>query len=245
VAHRGYALHYPENSIEGISAALDVGAKYIEFDLHLSADEVPMVFHDAQLFRTTGELGIIFETPLKELRKLDANEPNRFRNSIRNIQIPTLQEMVKLLQAWPDVTAFVELKRASLNHFGQSLMLERVMHALQPILSQAIIISFDIESLYEARHQGAQGVGWVIEEWGEAAHQAANTLQPEYLICNYTKLPKPPTPLWPGSWQWAVYETVDVDIALALAERNITLIETMAIGQMLDDPRLKQSSKNG
>ncbi len=234
-------LHYPENSIEGIHAALNAGAKYIEFDLHLSADEVPVIFHDTQLFRTTGALGIIFETTLNELRKLDANEPNRFKNSIFNIQIPTLQEIVELLKSWPSTTIFVELKRASLDHFGQMLMLQRVMQVLQPILNQVIIISFDIKSLYEARHQGAKRVGWVIEAWGDAAYQAANSLQPEYLICDYTKLPKPPAPLWSGSWQWMVYETTDIDIVLALAERNISLIETMAIGQMLSDPRLKQS----
>ncbi|MCF6282974.1 MAG: hypothetical protein L3J28_12360 [Candidatus Polarisedimenticolaceae bacterium] len=239
IAHRGYALHYPENSIEGISAALDAGAQYVEFDVHLSADEVAVVIHDAQLFRTTGQLGLVYETPLNKLRKLDANEPNRFRNRIRGIQIPTLQEMVSLLQGWPEVTPLIELKRASLNYFGRAKMVAQVMHDIQPILEQAMIISFDAESLLESRQQGAKRIGWVIETWNEEAHLTAQAMQPEYLICNHTKLPEPPTALWPGPWQWAVYDTADAELALQLAQRNISLIETMAIGEMLADPRLK------
>ncbi|MFC1685138.1 glycerophosphodiester phosphodiesterase, partial [Pseudomonadota bacterium] len=49
IAHRGYALHYPENSLEAMEAALKAGALFVEFDVHLSADEEPMVIHDANV----------------------------------------------------------------------------------------------------------------------------------------------------------------------------------------------------
>ena len=239
VAHRGYALHYPENSIEGVEAALEVGARYIEFDVHLSGDEIPVIIHDAQLFRTTGTLGLVYETPLQDLRELDANEPNRLRNRIQGIKIPTLREMVNLLCQWPDALPFVELKRASLHHFGRAYMVQQVMLELQPILSRTTVISFDAESITEARCQGARKIGWIIEEWSDQARQTAKDIAPDYLFCNHTKLPESVTTLWPGPWQWGIYDTSDIDLALRLADRGACLIETMAIGEMLSDPRLK------
>ena len=49
VAHRGYALHYPENTLIGIEAAIRAGARYVEVDVQLSADKVPVLFHDRTL----------------------------------------------------------------------------------------------------------------------------------------------------------------------------------------------------
>lgn len=44
--HRGARGLKPENTLSGFEAALDAGVTTIETDLHLSADEVPMLFHD-------------------------------------------------------------------------------------------------------------------------------------------------------------------------------------------------------
>jgi len=68
-AHR--ALHdlasgRPENSIEAISAA--IGAGYgIEIDLQLSADGVPVVFHDYDLARLTGQSGPVAQRRAADL----------------------------------------------------------------------------------------------------------------------------------------------------------------------------------
>ncbi|MGF1546037.1 MAG: glycerophosphodiester phosphodiesterase family protein, partial [Thiotrichales bacterium] len=51
VAHRGYALRYPENTLPAIEAALAAGARYVEIDVQLSADQVPVLFHDRSLMR--------------------------------------------------------------------------------------------------------------------------------------------------------------------------------------------------
>ena len=44
VAHRGYAHAYPENTLLAIQQAVEAGAKYIEFDVLLSADQLPVLF---------------------------------------------------------------------------------------------------------------------------------------------------------------------------------------------------------
>jgi phosphatidylglycerol phospholipase C len=45
IAHRGYKAKYPENSMAGFKAAVEVGAHAIETDLHLSKDGVVVLTH--------------------------------------------------------------------------------------------------------------------------------------------------------------------------------------------------------
>ena len=47
--------------------------------------------------------------------------------------------------------------------------------------------------------------------------------------------------LWPGPWRWAVYEVGDATLALGLAAQGAAFVETMAIGELLGDPRLRGS----
>ena len=51
--HRGDAEHYPENSIEGIISAIQMGADIIEIDVRLTKDKVAVLMHDDTLARTT------------------------------------------------------------------------------------------------------------------------------------------------------------------------------------------------
>lgn len=54
LGHRGARHAHPENTLRAFQAALDEGAVGTEFDVLLSADQVPMVFHDFDLGRMTG-----------------------------------------------------------------------------------------------------------------------------------------------------------------------------------------------
>src|SRR5207244_2240185 len=51
VAHRGYALRYPENTLVALDAAIRAGAKYVELDVQLSKDGFPVLMHDKTLAR--------------------------------------------------------------------------------------------------------------------------------------------------------------------------------------------------
>lgn len=52
-AHRGGAALWPENSLTAIRSAAALPIAQIEVDVHLAADGVPVVIHDATLDRTT------------------------------------------------------------------------------------------------------------------------------------------------------------------------------------------------
>ncbi len=97
VAHRGYAKHYPENTLVSIRAALDAGIGAVEFDVQLTADRVPVVLHDASLRRTAGVDREIFDLPLARAREIDVGEPQRFGAAFAGVTLPTLAETVELL----------------------------------------------------------------------------------------------------------------------------------------------------
>ncbi len=54
LGHRGARHAHPENTMRAFQAALDEGAVGTEFDVMLTADRVPVVFHDFDLMRMTG-----------------------------------------------------------------------------------------------------------------------------------------------------------------------------------------------
>ena len=57
LAHRGSRVLWPENTMRAFSGAVDdLGYAYLEIDVRLTADRVPVVVHDATLDRTTDGL---------------------------------------------------------------------------------------------------------------------------------------------------------------------------------------------
>lgn len=90
-AHRGYFDNdngVPENSIAAFQAAIDAGYG-IELDVQITKDQVPMVFHDADLERMCGVEGRFWEYTYEELSdmKLLGTEEG----------IPTLEEVLALV----------------------------------------------------------------------------------------------------------------------------------------------------
>jgi glycerophosphoryl diester phosphodiesterase len=221
VAHRGDAGRYPENTLVSIRAALETGVGAVEFDVQFSRDQVPVVLHDENLRRTTGVDAAVFDLDVDRIRAIEIDA---------GITVPTLAEMVAELRAWPEATAFVEIKRASLRRFGVGPVVARVLDELRPVMSNAVVISFDIEAVEVARRSGGARIGWVLDAWDDAVLSTAGTLAPEYLFCD---LPLAGDPLWPGPWQWVVYGVETVESAMAMAGRGADLVETMALGVLL------------
>jgi glycerophosphoryl diester phosphodiesterase len=237
IAHRGYAFRYPENTLESLEAAIEAGAGYIEFDVQLTKDGVPVLMHDAELWRTARVDRSVLDMTLEQLTDTWVNETARFGPKFGEVHVPTLAEAVALLKKCAKVTAFVEIKRESLTRFGTIEVVERVMKDLEPAAGRCVVISFALEAIRQARERDAERVGWVLSEWTLMAREAAERFQPEFLFCNYRMIPDEEA-LWPGPWDWALYEVIDPDLALGLTARGARFIETMAIGEMLTDLRL-------
>jgi glycerophosphoryl diester phosphodiesterase len=108
-----------------------------------------------------------------------------------------------------------------------------------------VLISFHREVLLAAREAGMRRIGWAIREWGDEALHKARSLTPDVLFCNYKKLPDTESALWPGPWQWALYDIVDADTAQQWASRGAHFIETWDIGTLLSDPRFSGAGAAG
>lgn len=112
VGHRGIAAHAPENTLESFRQALAAEAECIELDVHLSADGVPVVIHDATLDRTTDVSGAVHTLPLARIRAADAGahftrDGRTFPYKERGIRVPTFEEVLRELD---DVPLLVEIK---------------------------------------------------------------------------------------------------------------------------------------
>ncbi|KAK6222914.1 hypothetical protein LQW54_000725 [Pestalotiopsis sp. IQ-011] len=70
IAHRGYKVRFPENTLAAFRGAVDVGAHAIETDLHLSKDGVVVLSHDATLKRCFGDQSRIADHDWKHLSTL-------------------------------------------------------------------------------------------------------------------------------------------------------------------------------
>ena len=237
VAHRGYTAHYPENSLLAIEAAVNAGTEYIEFDVMMSADGIPVLFHDRDLSRLCGKPGSIHDYSLAELKTFSLSDFGRFGYRFVNNRITTLAEAVDYLDSQPAITIFVEIKRQALQHHDGSMLLDRVLRELKPISQRSVIISYDIEALLALRRLSSLPVGAVFDNWRERKQISIKKLAPEYLFTNINQLPRFGK-LKHSSAQLAVYECTDPQQARKVHARGIDFVETFAIGEMLRAMRL-------
>lgn len=95
IGHRGCAGYAPENTLEGIHTAADMGVEWVELDVKLTKDQVPVIFHDDELERTTSASGPIALMTYDDLKELDAG--SWFGESFLGVKIPTLEEAIDVL----------------------------------------------------------------------------------------------------------------------------------------------------
>lgn len=95
IGHRGAAAEAPENTLVSIRRAAADGARWVEFDVKLSKDGVPFLFHDDTLGRTTNGKGKPEDLTMAELQTLDAG--GWFGPAFKGERVPTLGETAALL----------------------------------------------------------------------------------------------------------------------------------------------------
>lgn len=233
IAHRGYAAHYPENTQLAIAAAVEAGAHYIEFDVLLSKDRVPVLFHDRDLQRMCGQHGAVHDYTLAELRRFSVSQFDDFGYRFAGNPITTLQEIVNYLSLHPVVFAFVELKRQSMEVFGIETVLGKVLPMLESICEQAIVISYSLESLVATRERSALPIGAVFDDWRARRQPLVEKLRAEYLFTDIEQLPRFGR-LMCEHCQLAVYECADPVRAMRVHKRGVHFVETFAFAEMRD-----------
>lgn len=166
--HRGYSLHFPENTMPAFQAAKASGATTVEIDVVLTADAEPIILHDLTVDRTTDGYGFAADLTLDEVRALDAGA--RFDPRFGGTRIPTLAEVLE----WARREAMglvLEIKEAE----RPDLAVDRVAELLAAAGAgdRVLVISFDhvvlkravdrhpdlkTEAITHARHADLLGV---------------------------------------------------------------------------------------
>jgi glycerophosphoryl diester phosphodiesterase len=145
VAHRGYHdmnRTIWENTLSAFSRAADAGFA-IECDLQLSADSVPMVFHDDKLERVCGIKGDVRERTASELGLLSIGGTTD--------HIPTLKQMLSLVAG--RVPLVIELKgRTAEEDDG---FVEIVLEELQDYQGKVALMSFDHHLIRDLKKAGS------------------------------------------------------------------------------------------
>src|SRR5215217_5690061 len=100
MAHRGGAMEHLENTLPAFQACLDLGYRYLETDVRVTADGVLLAFHDATLERVTDRSGRIEHLSWDQVAeaRIGGREP--------------IVRLEDLLGAWPDVRFNLDLKAA-------------------------------------------------------------------------------------------------------------------------------------
>jgi glycerophosphoryl diester phosphodiesterase len=233
IAHRGNAAEFPENTLQALESAVELGLKHVEFDVQLTADNVPVVFHDSTLERVADRTDSIHELSWAQLAEIPVGEIQRFGRRFAFTYPPSLAQTVDAIAGWQGVTAFVEIKRASMRKVGRETVLRRVAEIVQPILDRCVFISFDLPSVKILRMMTGARIGWVLQDYTEATRQEAEALAPEFLICNVERIPETTERLWPGPWQWAIYEVRDIKTAQRCQALGAAFVETMTVKGLL------------
>jgi len=131
IGHRGARAHEPENTLRALRLGMKC-ADYVEVDVRLSRDGVPVVIHDATVDRTTDGAGTVRDLTLRELKTLDAG---------CGAEIPTLREVLDCVRGTCGL--FVEIKDAnSVEGICRQLGEER--------LDNVFVVSFDADTVKRA-----------------------------------------------------------------------------------------------
>lgn len=134
--HRGFPKKFPENSLEGFYYCLKKGIDGLEFDVHLTKDNIPVIIHDEKINRTTNGRG--------KIRSYDYNELEKF--SLKNGEkIPTLKDFLKIIENKP-VHLNLEFKT---NHFHYPRIEQIVLKLINRtnLIYPVVYSSFNLNSL--------------------------------------------------------------------------------------------------
>jgi glycerophosphoryl diester phosphodiesterase len=164
IAHRGASGHAPENTIGAYKRAVELGATFIETDLHLTRDAQFVAIHDSTLERTTNGHGSIHDASLAELRQLDAGK--WYDREFAGEKIPTLDEILHF-SLENDVVFYLEIKYdvAWGMHHTLVAAIRKAENA-----ARTIVISFDPATLAAVRRVDPSiMVGLLADETDQAA----------------------------------------------------------------------------
>lgn len=146
IAHRGFSDEAPENSLAAFHKAIEAKSDMIELDVRLSADNIPVVFHDRRLQRTSDGNGAVNQKHSKLLTETDNG--SWFSPKFSRERIPLLSDVFPLLKK--DLRLNIEIKPDVVSTNDTSAV-ELVVNEAEKakVLSKVIFTSFNHQMIKE------------------------------------------------------------------------------------------------
>lgn len=150
ISHRGAAAAAPENTLAALQLAIDQQADFVETDVRLTADGVPILIHDPRVDRTTNGKGRVAFLTSAEIRRLDAG--SWFDPVFAGARVPTLEEFAAVLEPVP-TRALIELKgKWTPERIDETLNLLRE----HQLVNRVVLQSFELPTLRMLQAQGPE-----------------------------------------------------------------------------------------
>ena len=176
IAHRGGCGYAPENTLAAMRHAKQLGARWVEFDVMLSADGQAIIIHDDKVNRTTNGKGKVAELSYQQLSQLDAG--SWFSHEFNKEKIPLFSEMIECL-AETHLSANVEIKPTPGTAIATTDETMRLIkHSWPASLPLPIVSSFDYACIERARELSADiPLGFLMHRWDSQWLKLSEKLQ--------------------------------------------------------------------
>lgn len=146
--HRGDRSSAPENTIPALESALASSMAFVETDVQMTKDGVPVLMHDATVDRTTNGTGPVSDFTFSQLRKLDAGK--WYDKKFAKTRVPSLAEFLALVKP-TEKKVLLELK-----DFWSESQVERVVQVIREsgVEGRITIASFNFTTLMNVERIG-------------------------------------------------------------------------------------------
>ena len=161
-AHRGFSGCYPENTMLAFEKALEAGCEGMEFDVHLTRDNVLVIIHDEAVDRTSEGHGLVKDMTYEELCRLDFSY--KWKGQVPFQRIPTLDEFFRLVRD-RDILCNIELKTGVYEYPGiEKAVLDKILQ--YNMAEKVIISSFNHHSVMRMKALAPRiPCGFLAETW--------------------------------------------------------------------------------
>lgn len=214
IGHRGAAAYAPENTLASFREARRRGATWVEIDVKLTLDGVPIVMHDESLKRTTGIDRLVAATPRADLPK----------------DVPTFEEAIACF-AELGLGCNVEIKPCEGREVETARVTVETLRRCWPAsLPPPLLSSFKAASLAAAREAAPEFARAILlDEIGEDWRSRADGVGAVGVNTDGTKLTSvQAVEIRKAGYALSVYTIDDGDVARALIGMGVDCIITDA-----------------
>ncbi len=227
IGHRCARAMAPENTLAGLDRAAAAGVTWVEVDIRLTADGVPVLLHDATLERTTNGVGALSALSAEALSRLEAGLG--FGTAFAGATVPTLEAFLGAA-ARLGIGVNLEIKGDPDDSEATASAAMAIARTVWPQGAPApLISSFEIPALEAARRLAPEWPRGLLFDLAPPDWQSlADRLDVAAIIANHRHLttPEAVAALSDGGRSVLAYTVNDPAVAARLGEWGVTAIFT-------------------